>query len=133
MRRFVTLKNKRVVYKKVYDVNFGNPLVAKLEIPAGTLCYMTSSKCRAAKAKVLKITYYQSKWSHQDSLGRVSGKHTYVPNDGEDIKVARAWWMRTFTYRVGKTVKPRKPFSMENETCASGIHFYRTFNEAACH
>lgn len=37
----------------------------------------------------------------------------------------------SFTYRIGKEVTPTLPFDtrLENE-CASGIHFFKNFDEA---
>lgn len=36
-----------------------------------------------------------------------------------------------FVYKVGKTVRPKKPFVRNDVTCASGIHGFLTLDEAA--
>lgn len=45
-------------------------------------------------------------------------------------QVACSYWNASFHYRVGRTVKPRRPFNTSFMVCASGIHFFRTRKEA---
>lgn len=41
-----------------------------------------------------------------------------------------SWNSKVFRYRVGRNVKPRLPFSMKWEQCASGIHFFVNLDDA---
>ena len=71
----------------------------------------TSRKCRADKAVVLDIQTI----------------------DGDTLKEVKAWstYDKYFTYEVGKTVTPRKPFCEDRfDECSSGIHFFINRQEA---
>jgi len=83
--------------------------VAKLLIPKGTAVYLTSTKCRASKAKVLEI--------------KALGRSTTYPE-------AVSMHHDKFKYKVGATVNARKGLSRKFQQCESGIHFFRTLKEA---
>lgn len=87
----------------------GIPCIVTLSIPANTRVRLStndSGKCRAERAKVLRI----------ETLGglEVVGVSAYSGHD------------TNFRYRVGRTVRPTRPFSTKDEECASGIHFFFT-------
>lgn len=100
------------VYKAAYydDKNHDErPCIVVLQIPANTrvrLSTNSSGKCRAERAKVLRI----------ETLGGtpVLGVSAYAGHDND------------FRYRVGRTVRPTKPFNVQDVECASGIHFFFT-------
>ena len=86
-------------------------VVAKLQIPATAKRSNAAGgrKCRASKAKVIKF---------------IGGEETEYMSQ-HDV---------AFIYRVGETVEPTKPFDDSwCEECASGIHFYLSFEEAEAH
>ena len=85
--------------------------VAKLKIPSkAKRSHASGRKCRASEARVLAIFNIET---------------------GAEVPEAYSLRDHTFVYRVGETVKTRKPFSddMWNE-CASGIHHFITRAEA---
>ena len=92
-------------YKKAHD------LIVELEIPADALrSSATSRKCRASKAKVIRIT---------DRDGNAAGVEE-VESDHD----------AAFVYRVGETVSvPDFDTDRWNE-CAAGIHHFITRAEA---
>jgi hypothetical protein len=122
----IVTKKKMVVYKKVYkhEKDWGRlPLIAMLEIPKRTACHMTNYKCRASRAKVLEIrTYSRTNWYPR--MGYELKEHR---------KVAYSAFSKSFKYKVGEVVRPKRRFSRSLIVCASGIHFYRTIEEAVNH
>ncbi len=80
-------------------------VLVKLLIPADAKrSHVFGRKCRAEFAKVLEI------------IGAKEAVSSHNSN---------------FTYKVGETVNPEKPFSTDwQEECASGIHFFITKIEA---
>ena len=40
------------------------------------------------------------------------------------IKKAYSGYDHSFTYEMGKTVKPKKTFAKSNKSCASGVHLF---------
>jgi len=106
------------VYKKAWlytaEQRFYEKVVVELKILEGISRYITDGKCRAAEAVVSK----------------------YFTLDHEEIQIEPAqtvlsFYDNSFIYpAVGKTVFPKLCFSQEQKTCASGIHFFRTFEEA---
>lgn len=91
-----------IVYKKVNDAE-NNPVIIKLLIPKkAKRSNGTGRKCRAEFAKVLECPGV-----------------CYSTHD------------KSFSYEKGKIVRPDKPFD-ENRWngCASGIHFFLTYEEA---
>lgn len=125
-------KGKFIAYKKVYSssatYNSGDrhytsmrtEIVAKLEIPAsadrliGTDEGPQNRKCRASEAKVLGFFTLKNKPYKQPK--------THTVFAGHDV---------SFEYKKGATVKPQKPFAKKKDVCASGIHFFMTFEDAA--
>lgn len=85
-------------------------VIAKLLIPADAKrTSATGRKCRASEAVVLAL----------------------YDKDGNEITEARSNYDNDFVYRVGETVKPKKPFDDNRwDECASGIHFFVTREEA---
>ncbi|MBE6069663.1 MAG: pentapeptide repeat-containing protein [Clostridium lundense] len=72
----------------------------------------TTRKCRCNKAVVLGIYDFE---------------HNELPSD----TIAYSRWDLGFTYKVGETVEPTEPFEEDRWLeCASGIHFFMTFDEA---
>lgn len=108
-------------YKKAYaDIDSDNDVdvIIKLLIPKGTkiYCLDPKDKHRAASAKVIEITAFKSAEDFGYSPGgrRERFKSAYSKHDD------------TFVYTVGKKVKPKYGFSMREDECESGIHFFRT-------
>lgn len=101
-------------FKKVYTKN-GSPIIAKLTIPArAERSSSTGRKCRASEAKVMGF---------YDLEGKRLSK--------EEVPYACSIYARKFRYYVGKTVYPKNSFDDDRwEECASGIHFFVTFQEA---
>lgn len=73
-------------------------------------------KCRASKAKVLEIQYFDH---DETKLGRKPAR----------ARVCSAY-DRDFTYVVGKTVIPTENFTSEDFACGPGIHFFLTKKQA---
>ena len=92
-------------YKKAHG------LIVELEIPADALrSSATSRKCRASKAKVIRIT---------DRDGNAAG-----------VEEVKSNYDAAFVYRVGETVSvPDFDTDRWNE-CAAGIHHFITRAEA---
>ncbi len=123
---FHIAKEDMIVYKRVYELPPGQlipksgdeTVVITLRIPQGTKYYAGFeeglNKCRAAYAVVLKTPatdrLYVSLWE--------SGLHS--KNGGR----------QPFYYTEGKTVEPRSGFSRRSHCCESGIHFFKTEEEA---
>lgn len=83
-------------------------LVATLLIPADAKrSNATGRKCRASKAKVLKI----------ETL------------DGKKRKSGTSWRDSSFVYRVGETIEPDDFDDDRWNVCSHGIHFYMTREE----
>jgi hypothetical protein len=89
--------------------------VACLEIPADAqrVGGVTGRKCRASRARVLDIL-------SQDN----------VSVEGADVVCVSSYDM-SFRYERGATVEPRSPFDPNPLVeCASGIHFFLSYEEA---
>lgn len=100
-------------FKKAKDFLSGQGVIVELRIPAtAKRSSSVGRKCRASSAKV--IGFYDKTGAPYTPKGRV------ISTFDAD-----------FTYEIGKTVKPTRPFN-ENRwsECASGIHFFITFDEA---
>ena len=107
-------------YKKVYipgkidkygDMHYIE-LICKLLIPAKSKRTRgVTRKCRTNRAKVLGL---------------------YLPNGNRSRRtLAFSDYDTTFKYKVGKFVKPKKPFTDNPlDVCSSGIHFFTKFEEA---
>lgn len=100
-----------IAFKQVY-LN-GEYFVVKLRIPAqAKRCSATTRKCRASEAKVMG--FYQ-----------LNGRKS-------NIECAHSIYDPGFIYKKGKTITPEKPFCEDRwNECASGIHFFMSFEEAA--
>lgn len=105
----VTTRNWRVFKKIGTRETQSRRAIAALLIPKGTKVYITEGKCRAAKAKVLSMTGQRKR---------------------KRIKKGCSIHLSTFIYRKGRTVTPIWGFSMFEETCVAGIHFFRSRTEA---
>jgi uncharacterized protein YjbI with pentapeptide repeats len=104
-RKGITLKEDMIGYKKCR----GNRIV-KLCIPKGSIVFSINNyKCRTNKAKVLEITSRSGKITYQDA-------ESLADSD--------------FKYKVGKTIRIKDFDLMYNVECASGIHFFKTREEA---
>jgi hypothetical protein len=97
---------KKVRERRLYWFGPGDysPFVLELTLMPGALIIIHSyeSKSRASFAIVQK---------HDKRMRLYSG------------------WDHTFVYRSDRCVRPRRPFSLSLEACASGIHFF--FNKKA--
>lgn len=94
------LTRKMIGYKKCRD-----NLIVTLEIPAGAVVFcINGNKCRTNIAKCIGISD--------------NNKHAY------------SYYDDAFIYEIGKTYNI-KDFNLQyNVECASGIHFYKTLEEA---
>ena len=95
-------------YKKVSSVEYQN-IILKLEIPKGAVVFSVNGlKCRTNKAKVLAV----------------------MPNDiSKNIRL-HSMFNNQFTYEVGKTYEIPDFDTRYNIECSSGIHFFKTVEEA---
>jgi hypothetical protein len=100
IRKGIILEEPMIGYKTC------NNRIVTLEIPVGAIVYsINKGKCRTNRAKVLAI------------------------DDGELNEVASDW-DDSFIYRIGEE-KTIKDFDMMyNIECSTGIHFFRTKQEA---
>lgn len=80
-------------------------------------------KHRASEARVVKIL-------------KLSIEYTpYGENDyrrravWDEVDEACSAYDASFMYRIGETVKPKLPFSSQDEACDSGIHYYTTLTK----
>ena len=100
IRQGVCLEESMIGYKKCQD-----GVIVTLKIPKGAIVFsINNSKCRTNVAKVTDI-------------------------DNGLTKVASCYDSK-FIYRKGKTVRANNFNCQYNEECASGIHFFRTREEA---
>ena len=102
-----------IAYKKVFEIGKDRALILKLRIPADALrSSATSNKCRADRAIPLE----------------------FFDVDGTPVKATKAhsWWRQEFIYELNKLVIADGSFNVDRWCeCASGIHFFMTFEEAA--
>lgn len=110
------LKEPLIGYKK--GIYKGRQAIVTLQIPTGASIRAVRTsleKNRASAALVLAVTDY-------------SGTHDYPHAEP---------YMQTYRdgtkYVPGVLVTPRLGFFKGREDCASGIHFYRRFNDAQNH
>jgi hypothetical protein len=101
-------------WKKAFgttDTGRYHEVLVKLQIPASAQrVNSTGRKCRAAKAKVLRL--------------ETRDGHRF---EGE----VHSSWDESFRYRVGETVTPQRDFNPDFRVeCSSGIHFFITRQEA---
>jgi hypothetical protein len=90
-------------------------VIVVLEVPASaTKHYDTDNhKIRVSEAKVVKILDIEGKPMKLAYKHSVMSKHD-----------------SSFTYEIGKTVKPTEPFADSDQTCASGIHGFLDIEDA---
>lgn len=116
----------RIGFKKanlceVVTGRFLGKVIVVLEIPkdarvnTGYRSFHCWTKKRASSAFVLGV------------VNKDSGELLTLP-DGARVVSAHN---HAFVYEVGETVHPTQPFDRSREECASGIHFFDTFDEAA--
>lgn len=97
-------KGRFIAYKKLASES-----IAMLEIPASAKrSSATTRKCRASKAKVLKI------WDSEGNL----------------IESQCSSWNYRFVYEVGKIVEVKDFDDNRWNECSTGIHFFMTKQEA---
>ena len=105
IRKGYILKDDFIAYKKCRE-----NLIVKLCIPKGSIVFsINNGKCRTNRAKVLDITNISLK------------KH---------FKEAISMWSDKFVYKVGDELEIDDFNLMYNVECGSGIHFFRTLEEA---
>lgn len=109
---------KKAIY---FDVGMGSyrNIIVKLTIPKDALLVLSKNICRASYAKVEGIY--------------LSNPYCDEPPAALPITEAESWFkspISKFVYTVGQYVYPDF-FSTNAEVCAHGIHFFRTYREAA--
>jgi hypothetical protein len=124
-RNFYTVAKPLRVFKKVSD---GIPCIANLIIPEKALvyapvaCFNTDGNARADRKMRASEAYVHSIWT----LGY---KHT-----PEHFSVSRqngkSMWDNEFVYSAGFSVRPVHKFSLFDQNCDSGIHFFLDVHDA---
>ena len=103
IRKGLIVNEKIYGYKKAIDKD-GNRVLVKLEIAKGAMVFSINNyKCRTNKCKVLEIENSDYAYSNHD---------------------------KDFEYKKGKEIEIKDFNLMYNIECASGIHFFRTREEA---
>lgn len=100
IRKGIVLKDQMIGYKKCRE-----DIIVTLEIPKGAIVFsINNEKCRTNKAKVIDIS--------------------------DNNKIAYSIYDNDFKYEIGKEIEA-EDFNMQyNRECTTGIHFYRTEEEA---
>lgn len=123
------LKKARIVYKKGYVKNSNGDTVEALitlRLSAGTLINVPigheiatygEEKNRADRARVLRIVEIE-----ETEYGFITTQKKH--------KEATGYYRSHFKYRVGKVVRPSRPFARSRKECASGIHFFARRDDA---
>jgi hypothetical protein len=98
-------------YKKASCFDTGEDVIVELLIPAEAKRNNAfGRKCRCEFATVVEMKYLKN---------------------GKDVIKAKSSHDRSFTYELGDTVRPTKPFDENfHDECSSGIHFFITRLEA---
>jgi hypothetical protein len=106
-----------IVWKKVLSFNgqMFEYVIAKLKIPKDAAILFTPTKCRANRAIVLG--FYPCEYGGDDH-------QLSLPS-------ATSWYDHSYRYRLGQEISPDHFDSDWRKTCSHGIHFFRTFEEAA--
>lgn len=100
IRKGIILKESMIGYKRCID-----RIIVTLEIPKGAIVFsINNNKCRTNKAKVVEIS------------------------NGETI--AKSRYDENFIYELGQEIEIEDFDLMYNVECSSGIHFFRTREEA---
>lgn len=98
------LKNPLIGYKKAFERNTNISHIITLEIPIGAIVFsINNNKCRTNKAKIIDMC-------GQDEL------YAYYDN--------------TFKYRIDSEIEIEDFNLQYNIGCASGIHFFKSVEEA---
>lgn len=125
----VKLKEPRVVYKKAYSVRDGRPVVLTLLLPVGTLVRKDIDRCHKAglgmgmdarKNRASQALVVDAMYAERDG-GTV--RHAFM------LTEFRSSHDPTFTYEIDKLAVPHK-FSKNAQVCASGIHFFKSLDDA---
>lgn len=82
-------------------------------------------KHRASKARVVEIISLYKK----ENVWRTTGYQAVTAKGTPSYSK----YDENYEYRVGDVVKPRFPYSLRDETCASGIHYYTSISIMATH
>ena len=105
IRKGMLLKEDFHAYKKCRD-----DLIVELVIPKGSIVFsINNSNCRTNRAKVVSITDIEGTTNYNEAIS--------VHND-------------TFIYKVGAELEIEDFDLMYNVECSTGIHFFRTREEA---
>lgn len=100
IRKGLILKDKMIGYKKCID-----DIIVTLEIPKDAIVFsINNNKCRTNKAKVIEIS------------------------DGKTI--AKSKFVENFIYELGHEIEIEDFDLSYNVECSTGIHFFRTREEA---
>jgi hypothetical protein len=104
-RKGYILKEDFIAYKKCRD-----SLIVKLCIPKGSIVFsINNKKCRTNRAKVLEITDIPNVTKYNEAISQRDEK---------------------FKYKVGEELEIDDFCLMYNIECESGIHFFKTREEA---
>lgn len=110
-----------VMYKKVHFPGSGRrtarSVILTLLVPAKakrhSSGYRRDNKLRVSEAKVIEA---------RERSGRL-----FQVKRGDRLESVH---FNMFLYKIGKTVRPEKPFDLGPETCASGIHGFLSVTSA---
>jgi hypothetical protein len=106
------------VFKKVY-VNRVET-IANLVIPAGAMIYAEPYAFQPGARMALRKMRASEAFVHSLVKQRM----------GTQVQEANSHWDPSFTYKVGETVKPNRPFSKDETQCDHGIHFFINLADA---
>lgn len=135
------------VWKKTKDTSyFQGDVIVALEIPVGALvhAHMFGYGCASDNTMNRALSYRKMRTSRakvveQFQLGKVGGTGIYKLKPGNyqfsikyynSISESISGWSSSFKYTTGKIVKPKNKFSMDNDQCASGVHFFINLSDA---
>lgn len=92
-------------------------------VPADRWVAEQKYKHRASEARVVKILKLSVRYT---AYGENDYRRATV---WDEVDEACSMYDAKFIYRVGETVKPKLPFSSQDEACDSGIHYYTTLTK----
>jgi hypothetical protein len=120
-KNFYVVTKPLKVFKKTYSAS--NDVIVNMIIPVGSIIYVhpsafsqfayaTNSVYRKMRTN---LAYIQSQYNmhHKKNINNSHSGHRF-----------------DFAYVNGQYVKPKYAFSMSNEQCTSGIHFFLNVNDA---
>ena len=120
--RYSSCRDEEIVgWKKVFVRVYGRhafPVIAKLKIPKDAGIVFKFSKCRASRAIV---------------EGFYASNHVWMPCPDNELSFTKAHSAINpgFLYEKGSEVVPDSFDPDPNIICSHGIHFFRTYEEAA--